>query len=271
MDLSKKVHLSVSFPAPLIQHVQNNLVVLCADADAGRLVLIAVHQKRTDFILHLFANQTAQVARAALPTARPVRLAKDDHLSGLREQILAQREALLKQSELLRRRADALDAFEKRLAYAQAHLDEPAICDRPPLRLLRPSLSELSAADMESRRSLDAFIAAMPDTRISFARALAPKSEKHFRLCADEAACAAWDLPLEHTAGLPSARCVRVIHRFACQPWDDEAMPELTAIGRKAGYAIAEDQPYLGLHLATENHQEHIYFYATFYLPVLEG
>lgn len=29
---------------------------------------------------------------------------KDDHLSGLREQILAQREALLKQSELLRRR-----------------------------------------------------------------------------------------------------------------------------------------------------------------------
>lgn len=137
---------------------------------------------------------------------------KDDHLSGLREQILAQREALLKQSELLRRRADALDAFEKRLAYAQAHLDEPAICDRPPLRLLRPSLSELSAADMESRRSLDAFIAAMPDTRISFARALAPKSEKHFRLCADEAACAAWALPLEHTAGLPSARCVRVIH-----------------------------------------------------------
>lgn len=125
---------------------------------------------------------------------------KDDHLSGLREQILAQREALLKQSELLRRRADALDAFEKRLAYAQAHLDEPAICDRPPLRLLRPSLSELSAADMESRRSLDAFIAAMPDTRISFARALAPKSEKHFRLCADEAACAAWALPLEHTA-----------------------------------------------------------------------
>ncbi len=48
-------------------------------------------------------------------------------------------------------------------------------------------------------------------------------------------------------------------------------MPELTAIGRKAGYAIAEDQPYLGLHLATENRQEHIYFYATFYLPVLEG
>ena len=154
---------------------------------------------------------------------------KDDHLSGLREQILAQREALLKQSELLRRRADALDAFEKRLAYAQAHLDEPAICDRPPLRLLRPSLSELSAADMESRRSLDAFIAAMPDTRISFARALAPKSEKHFRLCADEAACAAWALPLEHTASLPSTRCVRVIHRFACQPWDDEAVPEILA------------------------------------------
>ena len=48
-------------------------------------------------------------------------------------------------------------------------------------------------------------------------------------------------------------------------------MPELTAIGRKAGYAIAADRPYLGLHLATENHQEHIYFYATFYLPVLEG
>lgn len=61
---------------------------------------------------------------------------------------------------------------------------------------------------MENRRSLDAFIAAMPDTRISFARVLAPKSEKHFRLCADEAACAAWALPLEHTVSMPSARCV---------------------------------------------------------------
>lgn len=101
---------------------------------------------------------------------------KDDHLSGLREQILAQREALLKQSELLRRRADALDAFEKRLAYAQAHLDEPAICDRPPLRLLRPSLSELSAADMESRRSLDAFIA----RHAGYAHQLCP------RACAEE-------------------------------------------------------------------------------------
>lgn len=80
-----------------------------------------------------------------------------------------------------------------------------------------------------------------------------------------------WNLPLAHTRPLTPARCIRLIHRFACQPWDDEAMPELTAIGRKAGYAIAEDQPYLGLHLATENHQEHIYFYATFYLPVLEG
>lgn len=94
---------------------------------------------------------------------------------------------------------------------------------------------------MESRRSLDAFIAAMPDTRISFARALAPKSEKHFRLCADEAACAAWDLPLEHTAGLPSARCVRVIHRFACQPWDDEAVPEILACAQKAGHAVLVD------------------------------
>lgn len=135
---------------------------------------------------------------------------KDDHLSGLREQILAQREALLKQSELLRRRADALDAFEKRLAYAQAHLDEPAICDRPPLRLLRPSLSELSAADMESRRSLDAFIAAMPDTRISFARALAPKSEKHFRLCGVGSAAG--------TYGGPAVGAVRAGDSPLCLP-----------------------------------------------------
>lgn len=193
---------------------------------------------------------------------------KDDHLSGLREQILAQREALLKQSELLRRRADALDAFEKRLAYAQAHLDEPAICDRPPLRLLRPSLSELSAADMESRRSLDAFIAAMPDTRVSFARALAPKSEKHFRLCADEAACAAWALPLEHTAGLPSARCVRVIHRFACQPCDDEAVPEILACAQKAGHAVRVDGELFGLHLASETSEGKVSLYAAVYLPI---
>ena len=161
---------------------------------------------------------------------------------------------LLEQSALLRRRAEAFGAFEARLAYAQRHLDEPTLCERPLLHMLSPSLSELDFVDFKSRDSLEQFIAAMPDTRISFAR----KS-------------AAWNLPLAHTRPLTPARCIRLIHRFACQPWDDEAMPELTAIGRKAGYAIAEDQPYLGLHLATENHQEHIYFYATFYLPVLEG
>ena len=196
---------------------------------------------------------------------------KEDDLSGLRGQILAQKDALLEQSELLRRRAEALGTFEARLAYAQSHLDEPTICDRPPMRLLSPSLSELDAVDFKSRRSLEQFIAAMPDTRISFARKPAPGSEKTFRLCANDAACAAWNLPLEHTRLLEPARCVRVIHRFPCQPWDDEAMPELTTLCQKAGYAVAEDQPYVGLHLATENHQEHLYFCATFYLPVLEG
>ena len=167
---------------------------------------------------------------------------KEDDLSGLRGQTLAQR-----------------------------HLDEPTLCERPLLHMLSPSLSELDFVDFKSRDSLEQFIAAMPDTRISFARKSAPGSERDFRLCANDEACAAWNLPLAHTRPLTPARCIRLIHRFACQPWDDEAMPELTAIGRKAGYAIAEDQPYLGLHLATENHQEHIYFYATFYLPVLEG
>ena len=122
--------------------------------------------------------------------------------------------------------------------------------------------------DMESRRSLDAFIAAMPDTRISFARALAPKSEKHFRLCADEAACAAWALPLEHTAGLPSARCVRVIHRFACQPWDDEAVPEILACAQKAGHAVRVDGELFGLHLASETSEGKVSLYAAVYLPI---
>ena len=121
---------------------------------------------------------------------------------------------------------------------------------------------------MESRRSLDAFIAAMPDTRISFARALAPKSEKHFRLCADEAACAAWALPLEHTASLPSARCVRVIHRFACQPCDDEAVPEILACAQKAGHAVRVDGELFGLHLASETSEGKVSLYAAVYLPI---
>lgn len=193
---------------------------------------------------------------------------KEDDLSGLRGQILAQKDALLEQSELLRRRAQALGAFEARLAHAQAHLDEPTLCDRPPMRLLSPSLSELDSADFKSRRSLEMFIAAMPDTRISFARKPAPGSEKVFRLCADDAACRTWALPLEHTHVLSPAPCVRVIHRFPCQPWDDEAMPEVAAVCRREGYDVAEDQPYFGLHLATETHQNHIYFYAAYDLPL---
>ena len=124
---------------------------------------------------------------------------KEDDLSGLRGQILAQKDALLEQSGLLRRRAEALGAFEARLAYAQGHLDEPVICDRPPMRLLSPSLSELDSVDFGSRRSLEQFIAAMPDTRISFTRKPALGSEKTFRLCANDAACSAWNLPLGHT------------------------------------------------------------------------
>ena len=193
---------------------------------------------------------------------------KDDHLAGLRTQLLTQRDALLAQSELLRRRAAALDAFEKRLAYAQAHLDEPTVCARPPLRLLKVSLSELSTTDIAARRSLDAFINAMPDTRISFARALAPKSEKRFRLCAEDAACKAWALPSEHTVRLPSEKCVRVIHRFACQPWDDEAVPEILACVQKAGHAVRVDGELFGLHLASETSKGKVFFYAAVYLPI---
>lgn len=161
---------------------------------------------------------------------------KEDDLSGLRGQTLARRDMLLEQSALLRRRAEAFGAFEARLAYAQRHLDEPTLCERPLLHMLSPSLSELDFVDFESRDSLEQFIAAMPDTRISFARKSAPGSERDFRLCAnDEAWRGRGHLPLAHTRPLAPARCVRVIHRFPCQPWDDEAMPELTAIGRKAG------------------------------------
>ena len=186
---------------------------------------------------------------------------KEDDLSGLQGQTLARRDMLLEQSALLRRRAEAFGAFEARLAYAQRHLDEPTLCERPLLHMLSPSLSELDFVDFKSRDSLEQFIAAMPDTRISFARKSAPGSERDFRLCANDEACAAWNLPLAHTRPLTPARCIRLIHRFACQPWDDEAMPELTAIGRKAGYAIAEDSR-IWAASGDGDHQERIYFYA---------
>ena len=137
---------------------------------------------------------------------------KEDDLSGLRGQTLARRDMLLEQSALLRRRAEAFGTFEARLAYAQRHLDEPTLCERPLLHMLSPSLSELDFVDFKSRDSLEQFIAAMPDTRISFARKSAPGSERDFRLCANDEACAAWHLPLEHTQPLAPVRCVRVMH-----------------------------------------------------------
>lgn len=80
---------------------------------------------------------------------------KEDDLSGLRGQTLARRDMLLEQSALLRRRAEAFGAFEARLAYAQRHLDEPTLCERPLLHMLSPSLSELDFVDFKSRDSLE--------------------------------------------------------------------------------------------------------------------
>ena len=80
---------------------------------------------------------------------------KEDDLSGLRGQTLARRDMLLEQSALLRRRAEAFGAFEARLAYAQRHLDEPTLCERPRLHMLSPSLSELDFVDFKSRDSLE--------------------------------------------------------------------------------------------------------------------
>ena len=193
---------------------------------------------------------------------------KEDDLSGLRGQTLARRDMLLEQSALLRRRAEAFGAFEARLAYAQRHLDEPTLCERPLLHMLSPSLSELDFVDFKSRDSLEQFIAAMPDTRISFARKSAPGSERDFRLCANDEACAAWNLPLAHTRPLAPARCIRLIHRFACQPWDDEAVPEILACAQKAGHAVRVDGELFGLHLASETSEGKVSLYAAVYLPI---
>jgi len=151
---------------------------------------------------------------------------KEDDLSGLRGQTLARRDMLLEQSALLRRRAEAFGAFEARLAYAQRHLDEPTLCERPLLHMLSPSLSELDFVDFKSRDSLEQFIAAMPDTRISFARKSAPGSERDFRLCANDEACVE-PAACAHAAAHPGA--LHSAHPSLCLP----------AVGRR-GHAGAD-------------------------------
>ena len=127
---------------------------------------------------------------------------KEDDLSGLRGQTLARRDMLLEQSALLRRRAEAFGAFEARLAYAQRHLDEPTLCERPLLHMLSPSLSELDFVDFKSRDSLEQFIAAMPrpQKRAGKRTGFPPLRERRGLRGVEPAACA-------HAAAHPGALC----------------------------------------------------------------
>ncbi len=58
------------------------------------------------------------------------------------------------------------------------------------------------------------------------------------------------------------------IHRFACQPWDDEAVPEILACAQKAGHAVRVDGELFGLHLASETSEGKVSLYAAVYLPI---
>ncbi|MFR2021533.1 MAG: hypothetical protein ACLS6G_14095 [Christensenellales bacterium] len=58
-----------------------------------------------------------------------------------------------------------------------------------------------------------------------------------------------------------------MIHRFACQPWDDEAVPEILACAQRRGMRCVDGELF-GLHLASETSEGKVSLYAAVYLPI---
>lgn len=190
-------------------------------------------------------------------------------LASLTDQLDAQSEKLISQSEMLLRRARSIRAFERKLREAQA-LEGQIVCmESPPVYLQNLTFDQLSAMTQPQRAAFDAFLTAMPESAMFFTVPTDGSREPEFRFGATPETAQMWSLPLDNTFCVAPARCVRIYVRTLGHPWEREHLyPQLDRV-QAAGYALDSSRPVVGQHLASETINGAIYLYAALYVPVL--
>ena len=194
---------------------------------------------------------------------------KQGSITMLVEQLDAQKNALIAQSEMLLRRARAIEAFEKLLRKAQTHLDEMQCVDRPQLFMHECTLGELDRLTESQRDSFMAFMDAMPDTHICFIYDEKKQSVPEFRFTVRQADAENWALPLENALNFPPGRSVRIFVRTNDRLWDGAYLQSMKERVRAAGYQVDESLPLIGQQLASESGGKAGYLIAAIYVPVL--
>lgn len=189
-------------------------------------------------------------------------------LDTLVDQLSVQSDALMAQSELLVRRAQAVRRFEDVLRGAQEHLDKLMCIERPEIYTHECTLGELDSLNEAQHASFAAFMEAMPDTHICFLYDITKKTlDFHFAVSKEKVAW--WSLPLNNTVLHPAGRCVRIFVRTDSTLWSDEYLQSQIQRVKEAGYQIDPAHPLIGQQLASEHAIKDGKLIAALYVPVL--
>lgn len=177
---------------------------------------------------------------------------------------------LVKQGEMLLRRARAIRHFEATLREAQSLIDEMQSMDRPQIFMHECTLAQLDQLTDAQRESFLAFMDAMPDTHICYVYNFNDKarSKIDFRFAVTQREAETWELPLEHALVFEPCRCVRIYVRTDARLWDSAYLQSLIARVQAAGYEVDDTQPLIGQQLASEHTNKPGYLIAAIHIPV---
>lgn len=193
----------------------------------------------------------------------------DDDLSSLHALLSEKRDELLRRSEELIRRANAVNNLARQVERACRTDLPPKVCERPLMHLLTPSLDDLGSATPRQREALYAFIDAMPDAQIAFFRDPALTRAPRFHLLAEQDVAERWRLPLEDTVTLSPVRCAEATLRLHAAPADRQPMLKLYEQLERMGLRRNPNEEVLCTHIASETIGGTVYLYARAYVPLL--
>ncbi|MBR5231548.1 MAG: MerR family transcriptional regulator [Clostridia bacterium] len=178
---------------------------------------------------------------------------KKGSIPSLLDTIGEHRNALLRKSEELLRRAHAMEHYEMLLRTAGENIDRVILTRRPDVYMHPCSLAELEMLKGSKKESFERFMEAMPDAHICFA--YHPDGEKplRFYFAVTEPAAQTWSLPLEDAVCHKGGKCVVLFVRTDMQLWQEEYLQAQLARVEAEGYKVDRSVPVLGQQLASEN------------------
>ena len=193
---------------------------------------------------------------------------KNGNTVNLIEKMRMQREQLVRQSQALLRRAQAIEKFEKMLRIAKSRENTMTCMERPDIYMHPCTLAELDRMDDAQREKFEEFMAAMPDAHICFAYTPGEKTVPKFHFAITERDAGEWGLSPENTLHFAGRKCVQLIVRTDEKLWEAEYLEEQVARVEAAGYTVDRDAPVLGQQLVSESEGKKGYLLAALYIPI---